>query len=186
MPRGLRRGCPPCSPLTGGYCKASQRLPESWLQRLLALSGQRLQQQARAAWQWRGRAVKIVDGSAVSIPNTEENQQAYPQRGSQAPGLGFPVARIVVLLSLACGAVLGAALGRLKGKQPSENMLFHSLHAQLERDDVVLADRYYCAYWEITLLSSRGSDVVMRLHQRRQVDFRRGRRSWICARSNRR
>jgi Transposase DDE domain len=81
----------------------------------------------------------------------------------------------VVLVSLACGAVVGTAVGRLKGKQTSENMLFHSLHAQLERDDVVLADRYYCSYWEITLLGRRGIDVVMRLHQRRQVDFRQGR-----------
>jgi hypothetical protein len=110
------------------------------------------------------------------MPDTEENQQAYPQPGSQAPGLGFPVARIVVVLSLACGAVFGAALGRLRGKQTSENMLFHTLHAHLERDDVVLADRYYCSYWEITLLGQRGIDVVMRLHQRRQVDFHRGRR----------
>jgi hypothetical protein len=62
------------------------------------------------------------------MPDTEENQQADPQPGSQAPGLGFPVARIVVLLSLACGAVLGKAIGRLKGKQTRENMLFHRLY----------------------------------------------------------
>ena len=153
----VAQGLAPCSPLTGGYCKARQRLPETLLQRLLVLSGQRLQQQIPAAWHWHGRAVKIVDGSGVSMPDTEENQQEYPQPGSQAPGLGFPVARLVVVLSLACGAVLAAAVGRLRGKQTSENMLFHSLHAHLERDDVVLADRYYCSYWEITLLGARGS-----------------------------
>ena len=172
----VAHGLPPGSPLTGGYCKARQRLPESLLQRLLVLSGQRLKQQVPAAWHWHGRAVKIVDGSAVSMPDTEENQQAYPQPGSQAPGVGFPVARIVVVLSLACGAVFGAALGRLRGKQTSENILFHTLHTHLERGDVVLADRYYCSYWEITLLGQRGVDVVMRLHQRRQVDFQHGQR----------
>ncbi len=88
--------------------------------------------------------------------------------------MGFPVARLVVVLSLACGAVLAAALGRLQGKQTSEPMLFHSLHAYLERDDVVLADRFYCSYWEVALLLGRGIDVVMRLHQRRAVDFRGG------------
>ena len=172
----VAHGLPPGSPLTGGYCKARQRLPESLLQRLLVLSGQRLKQQVPAAWHWHGRAVKIVDGSAVSMPDTEENQQAYPQPGSQAPGVGFPVARIVVVLSLACGAVFGAALGRLRGKQTSENILFHTLHTHLEWGDVVLADRYYCSYWEITLLGQRGVDVVMRLHQRRQVDFQHGQR----------
>src|SRR5262249_7714442 len=111
-----------------------------------------------------------------SMPDTAANQQAYPQPGSQAPGLGFPVARIVVVLSLACGAVFGTAIGRLKGKQTSENLLFHSLYEHLERADVVLADRFYCSYWEITLLGQRKIDVVMRLHQRRQVDFQRGQR----------
>jgi len=110
------------------------------------------------------------------MPDTEANQQEYPQPGSQAPGLGFPVARLVVVLSLACGAVLAAAVGRIKGRQTSETMLFHGLHAALERDDVILADRFYCSYWEVALLLERGIDVVMRAHQRRAVDFRRGQR----------
>jgi hypothetical protein len=171
----VAQGVAPGSPLTGGYCKARDRLPESLLQRLLGLSSQRLLQQVPTTWAWQGRAVQSVDGSAVSMPDTEANQQAYPQPGSQAPGLGFPVARIVVVLSLACGAVCGAALGPLKGKKTSENMLFHTLHAHLDQGDVVLADRYYGSYWEIALLRPRGLDVVMRLHQRRKVDFHCGR-----------
>jgi hypothetical protein len=172
----VAQGLAPCSPLTGGYCKARQRMPETLLPHLVHLSGQRLQQQTPTAWHWHGRAVKIVDGSGVSMPDTAANQQEYPQPGSQAPGLGFPVARLVVVLSLACGAVLAAAVGRIKGKQTSETMLFHGLHAYLERDDVVLADRFYCSYWEVALLLARGIDIVMRLHQRRQVDFQCGRR----------
>jgi Transposase DDE domain len=172
----VAQGLAPCSPLTGGYCKARQRMPETLLHHLVLLSGQRLQQQAPTAWHWHGRAVKIVDGSGVSMPDTEANQQEYPQPGSQAPGLGFPVARLVVVLSLACGAVLAAAVGRIKGQQTSEPMLFHGLHTYLERDDVVLADRFYCSYWEIALLLDRGIDIVMRLHQRRQVGFQCGRR----------
>jgi hypothetical protein len=172
----VAQGLAPCSPRTGGYCKARQRLPETLLSRLVPVSGQRLQQQTPMAWHWHGRAVKLVDGSGVSMPDTEANQQAYPQPGSQKPGLGVPVARLVVVFSLACGAVLAAAVGRIKGPQSSETMLFHSLYAQLERDDVVLADRCYCAYGEVALLLSRGIDIVMRWHQRRQVDFRGGRR----------
>jgi hypothetical protein len=172
----VAHGLAPGSPLTGGYCKARQRIPKTLLHRLVSLSGQRLQQQAPTAWHWHGRAVKIVDGSGVSMPDTEANQQAYPQPGGQAPGLGFPVARLVVVLSLACGAVLAAAVGRIKGKQTSEPMLFHGLHEYFACNDVVLADRFYCSYWEVALLLGRGSDIVMRLHQRRQVNFRGGRR----------
>jgi len=172
----VAQGLEPCSPLTGGYCKARKRLAESLFYGLMHQSGQRLQQQVPSAWHWHGRAVKIVDGSGVSMPDTEANQQEYPQPRSQAPGLGFPIARIVVVLSLACGAVLAAAVGCLRGKNTSEPMLFHSLHTHLERNDVILADRYYCSYWEVALLLGRGIDVVMRAHQRRVVDFRRGQR----------
>ena len=172
----VAQGLEPGSPLTGGYCKARQRLAEPLLHRLMQQSRQQLQQQVPTAWYGHGRAVKIVDGSGVSMPDTAANQQDYPQPGSQAPGLGFPVARIVVVLSLACGAVVAAAVGRLKGKNTREPMLFHSLHAHLERDDVILADRYYCSYWEVALLLGQGIDVVMRSHQRRAVDFRRGQR----------
>jgi hypothetical protein len=169
-------GLPPCSTNTGGYCKARQRLPETLLPRLTRQTGDELQRQAPAAWLFQGRPVKIVDGSGVSMPDTPENQRDYPQPGSQRPGCGFPVARIVVVLSLATGAVLEAALGRSKGKQTGETALFRGLHESLEPGNIVLADRYYCSYFEIATLAARGVDVVMRLHQRRRVDFRRGRR----------
>jgi len=55
-------------------------------------------------------------------------------------------------------------------------MLFHSLYASLECDGVILADRFYCSYWEVALWQGQGIDIVMRLHQRRQVDFEGGRR----------
>ena len=131
-------------------------VPHQYIVTTTSLPSQRLQQQVPAAWHWHGRAVKIVDGSGVSMPDTEANQQEYPQPGSQAPGLGFPVARLGVVLSLACGAVLAAAVGRIKGQQTSETMLFHGLHTHLERDDVILADRFYCSYWEIALVRGPG------------------------------
>ena len=131
------QGLAPCAPLTGGYGKARQRMPETRLPRLVPLRGQRLQQQTPGAGHWHGRAGQIVDGSGGSMPDTAANQEAYPQPGSQAPGLGFPVARLVVVLSWACGAVWTAAVGRIKGQQTSETMLCHGLHAHLERDDVV-------------------------------------------------
>ena len=45
------------------------------------------------------------------MPDTPENQAAYPQHFRQKRGCGFPMARVVVLLSLATGAVLDLAIG---------------------------------------------------------------------------
>jgi hypothetical protein len=121
--RRVAQGLAPCAPLTGGDGKARQRRPETLLPHLVHLSGQRLQQQTPTAWHWHGRAVTIVDGSGVSRPDPEATQPEYPQPGSQAPGLGLPVARLVGVWSWACGAVLAAAGGRLKGKQTSDHAL---------------------------------------------------------------
>jgi hypothetical protein len=164
-----------CSADTGGYSKARQRLPERVLQRLTQQTG-RLPAETPAAWRWHGRDVKVVDGSTASMPDTPANQEAYPQSKTQKVGVGFPILRFVVLFSLAIGTVLEAAIGPYKGKQTSETALFRGLHQHLQPDDVVLADRFYCSYFEIALLSERQVDIVMRLHQRRRADFRRGRR----------
>jgi hypothetical protein len=167
-------GQPPGTADTGPYCKARQRLPEGLLSRLARQTGPELHRQAPLPWWWRGRRVKRVDGTTVSMPDTAANQEAYPQHNAQRPGLGFPLARLVVVFCLAVGTVLDAALGRCQGKQSGENALFRTLPEGLEPGAVVLADRYYCSWWDIALLERRGVDSVCRLHQLRKADFRRG------------
>jgi hypothetical protein len=170
------RGLPPCSADNSGYCKARNRLPEGVLARLTRLTGRQAQQRSPPGWRWQGRTLKVVDGTTVSMPDTPANQQEYPQPHSQKPGLGFPLARLVVFFSLTVGTALDAAIGRYRGKRTGETALFHTLHGQLEAGDILLADRYFSSWWEIALTQQRGADLVSRLHQRRHADFRRGRR----------
>jgi hypothetical protein len=158
------------------YIKARQRLPEAVPFRLMKHIGRRCHEQGEAAWQWCGKKVKAVDGSTVSMADTDANQAAYPQSRSQAPGLGFPLARLVVVFCLATGVVLESAIGPAKGKRTGENTLFRSLWDGLEAGEVILADRAYCSYFDIALLKARDVDAVFRLHQQKQRDFRRGRR----------
>jgi hypothetical protein len=158
------------------YIKARQRLPEGVPSRLMRHTARRCRERAEGAWRWCGRTVKTVDGTTVSMPDTPANQAAYPQSRSQAPGLGFPLARLVVVFCLATGVVLESAIGPGRGKRTGENTLFRGLWESLDEDDVVLADRCYCSYFDIAMLKARGVDVVFRLHQQRRLDFRRGRR----------
>ena len=166
----------PISAATGAYSQARQRLPEGVLARLTRHLGSELLGQAPDAWLWKGRTVKIVDGTTVSMPDAPANQAAWPQPPHERPGLGFPLARLVVVFSLAVGTVLEAALAPYTGKETGETALFRTLHDGLRPGDVVLSDRYFCSYFEIAWLQQRGVDVVMRLHQRRPVDFRCGHR----------
>src|SRR5262249_54851901 len=111
------RGLAPCSADTGAYCKARRRLPEAVLARLTRATGRQPQDQAPGHWRRNGRTVKVVDGTTVSMPDTADNQKEFPQSRAQKPGVGFPIARLVVLFSLAVGTALDAALGRYRGKQ---------------------------------------------------------------------
>lgn len=161
---------------TSPYCKARARLPESVPRRLMRWLGHRLHDDLPEDWLWCGRRVKVVDGTTVSMPDTAANQREYPQSPSQKPGLGFPIARLVVVFCLATGAALEAAIGKYQGKQTGENALFRRTWDGLCAGDVALGDRYYGSYFDIALLRQRGVDSVCRLHQLRVTDFRRGRR----------
>jgi hypothetical protein len=173
-----RKDCklPPVTDDTSSYCEARQRLPEGVVWELARRSGQSIHDKADAQWLFAGRPVKLLDGSTVIAPDTEANQAEYPQSRSQKPGLGFPIARILVIISLAVGTVLEAAMGPYKGKQSSELGLYRQINGQLQPGDIALADRFFCNYWVIADSQRRGVDVVFRLHQTRKADFRRGRR----------
>jgi putative transposase len=170
----LQRG--PCSTDTGLYCRARAKLPAALLRRLTYQVADGLEQAVPGHWLWKGRHVHLVDGTTVTAPDTPENQAAYPQPPAQRPGLGFPLIRLVVLLSLTTALLSGLALGPYQGKEMGETALFRALLDRLRPGSVVLADRYYCSYFMVALLGERGVDVVFRLHQCRDVDFRRGRR----------
>lgn len=161
---------------SGPYCNARQRLPLGLVERLGKSVGERLEGGSTAGWRWRGRPVKIVDGTTVTMPDTEENQARYPQHGVQKRGLGFPIARLVALVSLGCGAVLNWAMGPCQGKQTGEDALLRLLYGSLVKGDIVLADCYHCSYFTVAVLYLMGVDVLTRQHARRVTDFRRGKR----------
>ena len=166
----------PCSADTGAYCTAREALPEEACRQLVRDTGREAADAAPHTWRWLGRNVVVADGSTVTMADTAENQAEYPQMAGLRPGCGFPIARIVVLFSLSVGTVLEAAIGRYHGKQTGENSLFRRLHDALAPGDVFLGDRYFAGWFDVALLQRRGVDVVLRKHQARATDFRRGRR----------
>jgi len=170
------QGAAPCSLSTGPYCKARQRLPLSLIECLTTALGERLEAASAPAWKWRGRAVKLLDGTTISMPDTAANQAEYPQSGEQQPGLGFPLAMLVALISLSTGAVLRWATGPCRGKGTGETALFRTLMPHLSEGDIILVDRYHCTYFTVAMLTLRGVDILTRQHQRRLTDFRNGRR----------
>ena len=156
---------------TSAYCQARARLPQAHVDQAFQGTVKRLNKCEKAMGL--GRPVRVVDGSSCSMPDTGENQTAYPQPGRQKPGCGFPVMRFVAVFSLATGAVLGTAQGALT---VHERILWRQLWDVLKRGDIALADRGFGSYADYYLLLQRGVDSVMRLHQRRSKGVKKRKR----------
>ncbi|MCA9071248.1 MAG: IS4 family transposase [Planctomycetaceae bacterium] len=154
------RGASVCSPNTASYCKARSRLLTRVLSTLATRTAQELPTSTADQWKWNNRYVFIFDGSSVSMPDTSENQKAYPQPYNQKPGLGFPLARIGVLLSLATGACHNLAIAPYQGKGTGETNLFRRIYDTLQPGDVVLADALFDDYFVTYELCQRRIDLV--------------------------
>jgi hypothetical protein len=111
--------------------------------------------------------VFIADGSHVSMPDTSENQASYPQPAVQQPGLGFPLARLTVLLSLATGACHDLAMAPYEGKGTGETTLLREMYGALKPGDVVLADALFDNYFLACELRERGIELVARVQAER-------------------
>ena len=169
------KGLPPCDEDTGTYCDARKRLPTAVVRRLVHETARRGAAEAPESWLWKGRRVYLVDGTTVSMPDTPANQAAFPQSRTQKRGVGFPIARLTVLIALWTGLAREMAMGPYKGKETGETALFREMLDALEAGDVVVGDRCFSSYFMLAELSRRGVDGAFRMHQRRKADFRRGR-----------
>jgi Transposase DDE domain len=173
----VARGQKRCSAKTGAYCQARERLPETFFSTLACSVGRALDDKAEHRWRWKGRRVYLFDGTTVDLPDTAENQNAYPQVYNQKPGLGFPIARVGAIISLACGAILNLGVCRYAGKGQGEVSLLRQLWDILRTGDVLLTDRLQANWANIVFLRERGLELVSRLNKaHRTADFRRGKR----------
>jgi len=161
------RGAKVCSPNTASYCNARSRLRMDVLRTLAKRTAQELQAGAMRQWKWHGRSVFIADGSHVSMPDTAQNQASYPQPEVQRPGIGFPLARLTVLLSLATGACHDLAMAPYAGKGTGEKTLLRQMYDTLKPGDVVLADALFDDYFVACELRQRGIELVARAQYQR-------------------
>ncbi|MBV8268512.1 MAG: IS4 family transposase [Planctomycetaceae bacterium] len=160
-------GLPACSPNTASYCNARGRVATGVLRTLTQRTARELQAGAADEWKWNGRSVFIADGSHVSMPDTPENQAVYPQPPTQQPGVGFHLARVVELLSLATGACHDLAIAPYEGKGTGETTLLRAMYDALKPGDVVLADALFDNYFLVCELRDRGIDIVVRAQYQR-------------------
>ena len=156
--------------------RGARRLPLKVIVRLVHATAEKIEAGASDDWLWKGRRVSLVDGTTSSMPDTPRNQRAFPQANTQGVGLGFPIVRMAVIISLATGVARDMALGPYKGKGTGEPALLRALLDGLATDEIVLGDRYFGSFFMLKSLMHREVDGLFRMYQGRKFDFRRGRR----------
>jgi putative transposase len=167
----IEHGLEPPSPDSGEYCRARHKLTAEVIRNLVRDIAENMSLANPNHWLWHRKNVKLVDGFTFTMPDTPENQKRFPQLKSQAPGVGFPIARACVVLSLADACIHNVAIGPYAGKETGETALLRKVLNSFKPGDVMLADRYFCSFFMLAILKSHGIDVCMRLHQLRQVDY---------------
>jgi Transposase DDE domain len=159
---------------SSAYCQSRKLILPGLLQRIyphIALAAFRW---APASTRLQGRRLKSLDGTSARLADTPKNQAAFPQPGSQKPGAGFPVMKIVALFCVASGAIVGHATGNL---WMSEISLAAQLIESLAAGDVLIVDRGFCNYALAALLATMKVDLIARVPTTiRHIDFRKGKK----------
>lgn len=165
---------PACSASSGAYSRARERFPMPVIVRLMKEIGCNVHDSADDGWHWRGREVFLADGTGLSMPDTPENQLAFPQVKTVKAGVGFPVMRAVALISLSTGSVVDFAYAPHEGKGTGEGALLRRTLDTLNAGDILVADRFYPSYRTVAALQQRGIDIVSISHQARKINFNEG------------
>ncbi len=161
---------------SSAYCRARGRLPDAFLEKIDARVQQSLARSIQPRDLWRGHVLKAIDGTSVTLMDTEANQEKYPQHSGQKEGCGFPIMGIVGVVNLSHGGVEGF---ETCGSAKHDARMAPRLLKHLNEGDINMGDRAFCSYEYIArTVTERKAHVLMRLHQmrHRKLDWRKGRK----------
>lgn len=147
---------------TAAYCQARKKLDIPSLEAILEHTSRRLQSKANSA-RLNGRRVIVVDGTGLSMPDTADNQQVWPQHGNQKPGCGFPQAALCACFCLQTGTLLSYELGN---KKSHELPMLRKQSGTFKAGDIFLGDKGFCSYFDVSAFQDQGVDSVLTLARR--------------------
>ncbi len=150
---------------TSAYCQARSKLDESDLVSIQAHTSNQLTRRDTDNL-FQGRRVVVADGTGISMPDTPENQQVWPQTRQQKPGCGFPQAYICACFNLHTGVLLSYDLGN---KKSHELLMLREQWDTFNADDIFLGDKGFCSFYDVFKLLDKGVDSVITLARRKPV-----------------
>jgi len=161
---------------TGAYCKARSRLSTLAIADNVRSVGIKNEKEAKSKWKFREKNIYLIDGTTITMPDTIANQKVYPHPKTQKEGLGFPVCRVVAIISLTTGSIIDASVGNYSGKGTGEQALLREILHNVKRGDIILADAMFSTYTLISYVLEHGIDIVFVQNgaRSRKTDFTKG------------
>jgi hypothetical protein len=114
-----------------------------------------------AAARWRGLLVCAIDGTMMTVADSEANLAVYEkQRGGATGGSSYPMLRLLALISCGTRSVIDAVFGPASsGETTYAGRLLSSLHAGM----VLLADRNFGAGFLAAQVAGTEADFLIRV-----------------------
>jgi len=131
---------------TAAYCQARKKLDLSNLKAILHHTAHHIQTTFDTN-KLKGRRVIVVDGTGVTMPDTEKNQAVWPQQSHQTPGCGFPQAALCACFCLQTGALLSYEVGN---KKSHELPMLRKQWDTFKAGDIFLGDKGFCSYYDVS------------------------------------
>jgi hypothetical protein len=145
------------APTAAAMTQARRRLGAGPLHELFAL----VRGPAPASARWRGLLVVAIDGTIMTVADSEANLAVYSkQRGGATGGSSYPMLRLLVLVSCGTRSVVDAVFGPVRdGELTYAASLLGSLGAGM----VLLADRNFGAGLLAAQVAGTRADFLIRV-----------------------
>ena len=155
---------------TAAYCKARARLNYSRLTSIFFAIVTR-ETKLKESEKWHGKHVKIVDGTSFQLSDTQDIQDVWPQVKSQKKYCGTPTVGVQGLTCLATGLLLDWEKSPVLSIHDS--VACRPMFESLKDGDLLLADRAYGSYMNISFLKAKGVELVTRMLGARKIKLAR-------------
>lgn len=159
-------GLPVAQPSAAGLAAARRRIGPAPLSKLFdLLRGPAAGPATKGVW-WRGRLVTAIDGTTMCCPDTPANLTVYRKGGSHHGGTGYPMVRLLALVTCGTRTIIDAVFGSI-GR--GETGYAADLVPAMDPNMIVLGDRNFAAAELIGKIADRGADLLIRVKSGRRL-----------------
>lgn len=130
----------------GALPKARYRVGDRPLEELFSVSARHWAHEQAQEDRWRGLSVYAMDGSTLSVPDTDENREAFHLPSTGRGQSGYPKVRLVALMAARSHLLVDVAIGPFDGKGSAEPALARALWDNVPGHSLLIADRNFIDY----------------------------------------